>query len=313
MSVSVTEEIAADLRTVSEPTASGSPTAGIRSRRRCGCRQSGRSEGRRSKVRLVYTGRLGAGTARRSPEGLFRALERLAESDPSLSAKLELVVAGPRTTTDAELLAPGERRGTVVPTSVSSRGAEASGLQRTADVLVLVGSGGSEAPGKLFEYLGAERPILHLGGAGAAARILAETGGGVTVGHEDVEAIVEQLRLSRPALRPGACAGRAGALFLSARCRADGVRDRGSDPPASAPMAELPAPERRLGRTGRPGAGDRRADERARSLPRVARGQSYPGRPADRRRSERRRSPRRCSRAACEGTMSILRLRSRPG
>ncbi|WP_313221220.1 glycosyltransferase [Pseudoxanthomonas mexicana] len=55
-------------------------------------------------------------------------------------------------------------------------------LQRQADVLVNIGNAlPDQVPGKIFEYLGAGKPVLHLsaGGDDAGARVLTETGRGV--------------------------------------------------------------------------------------------------------------------------------------
>ena len=46
-----------------------------------------------------------------------------------------------------------------------------------------------EATGKLFEYLAAGRPILALAAGNEAARIVQETGTGVTVDQDDVEGV----------------------------------------------------------------------------------------------------------------------------
>lgn len=151
-------------------------------------------ERRDDTVRLVYTGRLGVATPRRRAEGFFKALERLSREDPDLAARLELIIAGPQSLHDAELLASLRCTSAVTHIGRLPR-AESLRLQRSADVLVLLGSDGSEAPAKLFEYLGAHRPVLHAGGPGAAARILTDLGSGVTVPHDDIDALVAQLRL----------------------------------------------------------------------------------------------------------------------
>jgi glycosyltransferase involved in cell wall biosynthesis len=68
-------------------------------------------------------------------------------------------------------------------------------LQRSADALVLLTSRNtSEATGKLFEYIGAGRPVLALAEGNEAERIVRETNVGVTVAPDDVDAIVQALR-----------------------------------------------------------------------------------------------------------------------
>ncbi len=82
---------------------------------------------------------------------------------------------------------------------------EALRLQREAHVLLNIANDDScQVPGKLYEYLGAGRPILHLGGAAddAAALLLAGTGRGITCANEAgaIAAVLAEWRdrLSRP-------------------------------------------------------------------------------------------------------------------
>jgi glycosyltransferase involved in cell wall biosynthesis len=72
-------------------------------------------------------------------------------------------------------------------------------LQRDSEVLLLLipesgGRGRGVLTGKIFEYLAAERPILAAVPAeGAAARLIRDTGAGVVVPSEDVDALREAL------------------------------------------------------------------------------------------------------------------------
>lgn len=69
-------------------------------------------------------------------------------------------------------------------------------LQRSADVLVNISNDDPvQVPGKLYEYLGAGRPILQIGGAplDEAGRLLELTGSGWSYGNSE-EAVVEALR-----------------------------------------------------------------------------------------------------------------------
>lgn len=152
---------------------------------------------RNRSVRLVYTGTLtgaeGAPTDR-TPLPLLEGLEQLAREDPVLAGGVQLLVLGRLTERDERLLSRFAHLGVVEHLGYVPRG-RALAIQRSADALVLVSSPTpSSIPLKLFEYLGAERPILHVGRPGAAERVLAETGAGVTVSPDDREAIVEQLR-----------------------------------------------------------------------------------------------------------------------
>lgn len=148
-------------------------------------------------VRLVYTGTLsgaeGAPTDR-SPLPLLEALDELNQEDPELAQRLELVIVGRRSERDEAMLSRFIDLGLVKHLGHLPR-ETALVLQRQADVLVLVsGSTPSSIPLKLFEYLGAGRPILHLGRPGSAARILEETRAGTTVSPDTAAEMVEELR-----------------------------------------------------------------------------------------------------------------------
>ena len=68
-------------------------------------------------------------------------------------------------------------------------------LERRADALLLVTAPKlvSLATGKLFEYLAAGTPIIALAQGNDAARIVEETGTGVTMPVDDVEGLADAL------------------------------------------------------------------------------------------------------------------------
>lgn len=142
---------------------------------------------------LAYTGRFGS--YGRDPRPLIAALHALAEDEPALAARLELVLAGPYTEAELEVL-----RADVSPARISVLGslprARALALQRAADALLLIASPGRTqlANLKLFEYLAAGRPVLALAGGTEAGRIVSETGGGDVVRADDPAAITAALR-----------------------------------------------------------------------------------------------------------------------
>lgn len=142
-------------------------------------------------VRLVYTGTL-SGVRGSSPVPLLQALRIVcAEADVP---RLQLVLAGRLTDAERRLIEVSGVADAVSYVGLLER-RDALALQRSADALLLLTSrNSSEATGKLFEYLGAERPILALAEANEAERIVRETNTGVTVSPDDVDAIVAALR-----------------------------------------------------------------------------------------------------------------------
>jgi glycosyltransferase involved in cell wall biosynthesis len=144
------------------------------------------------RISLVYTGRFGS--YGRDPAPLVGALAELARRHPETAARLELVVAGPLTEAEAELM-----RTDVAPARIVVAGAlprqRALALQRTADALLLVAQPRRSQllNFKLFEYLAAQKPILALAAGTEAGRISAEAGAAV-VAADDPEAILEALR-----------------------------------------------------------------------------------------------------------------------
>ena len=163
-------------------------------------------------LEIVYTGGIYPG--RRDPMPLFQALAR----SPALRAAVRVHFYG---TTPAHVLPIASTVGVqdqiVVHAHVPR--AEAVAVQQQADVLLLMQWNDpreqGNVPGKLFEYLGARRPILGLGlEDGVPARIIRERGAGSFC--NDAAAIAAQLsawldakrRLGRlPPLPPEVAAG----------------------------------------------------------------------------------------------------------
>ena len=144
---------------------------------------------------LVHTGRMEA--ARSSPVPLLEALRRLKRESPELADRLEVVFAGPLSARESELLAADDLAGLVKTVGWLER-PRALALQRAADSLLVVTEGPSRssvATGKVFEYLGARRPIVVLGEGTEAARIVADAGAGLATSASDPVAIAEALRL----------------------------------------------------------------------------------------------------------------------
>jgi glycosyltransferase involved in cell wall biosynthesis len=145
------------------------------------------------RVTLLHTGTL-SGQWGRDPGPLFDALERVVTRTPAVAGRLELLLVGGVGTEVEQLVAGRGLDGLVRMTGHVARSTSLD-LQRQADALLLVTAPGNraEATGKLFEYLGAGRPILALAAGNEAARIVRETQTGVTVPPDDPEAIASAL------------------------------------------------------------------------------------------------------------------------
>ncbi|MDQ2675482.1 MAG: hypothetical protein M3Y34_01620, partial [Actinomycetota bacterium] len=143
------------------------------------------------RVSIVYTGRFGS--AGRDPRPLIDALALLASENPVDAARLELVVAGPLTQAERELMnrdvAPA--RITVIGSLERDR---ALALQRAADALLLIAQPVRTqlANFKLYEYLHAGPPVLALAARTEAGTIAAGVGG-PAVPAGDVPAIAAAL------------------------------------------------------------------------------------------------------------------------
>ncbi|MGI8460851.1 MAG: glycosyltransferase family 4 protein [Solirubrobacterales bacterium] len=144
------------------------------------------------RVSLVYTGRFGS--YGRDPRPLLGALRSLTASDPKAAARLELVVAGPLTVEEKELL-EGDFDPVRIRIAGSLQRERALALQRTADALLLIAQATrTQLPNfKLFEYLATGRPILALAAGTEAGRIVSETDAGAAVRADDPAAIAEAL------------------------------------------------------------------------------------------------------------------------
>ncbi len=144
-------------------------------------------------VRLIHTGQL-SGPRGRDPRALFEAMRRVVDERGDAGRRLRLVLVGGLDATEEQMLAEIDVRDMVEATGQQSR-LSAVATQRTADALLLLTSPGhaSQATGKIYEYLAAARPIIALAHGNEAARIVEQTGTGVTVDPRDVAGIAAAL------------------------------------------------------------------------------------------------------------------------
>ena len=224
---------------------------------------------------LVHTGRMAS--SQRCPAPLLEAVRLLRSRGSAAARRLELVFAGPLTAEERALLEAPDLAGMVRHVGNLDRD-DALRLQREADGLLLLTAGTrrGEATGKLFEYLGAERPILVLGDQSEAARIVTGAGAGLAAPAADPEAIASALERCRRASRR-----RAARLLLSGdRSPLRGARRAGAQPRG---RSERHPVERLLHRSGQRAPGPPGAvDEPARGAQRAGAGELRSGRRAPR-------------------------------
>jgi glycosyltransferase involved in cell wall biosynthesis len=141
---------------------------------------------------LVHTGRMAF--AGRSPRPLLEALHLLGERRGDLTGRLEAVFAGPLSTEERELLERGAE-GAMIRIAGTLAREQTLRLQSAADSLLLLTARArrSEATAKLYEYLGAARPILVLGETAAAATVVREARAGLVTSADDPQAISSAL------------------------------------------------------------------------------------------------------------------------
>jgi glycosyltransferase involved in cell wall biosynthesis len=134
---------------------------------------------------IAYTGRLGG--AGRKPQALLEAALELRRRRPGMARPPEVVFAGAVAESEQHLFSDSRYASVARSVGVLER-PRVLALQRAADALVVIAAGtatDSVATGKLFEYLGALRPVLVLGEQTEAARIVARARAGVAASERD--------------------------------------------------------------------------------------------------------------------------------
>ena len=139
---------------------------------------------------VVHTGLLAADG---NPLNFWKALGIKAWADPDFKAALRLRLVGKVDREVYDAIAEAGLKDNVIDLGYRDHLA-AVREQLAASVLVLPLRNDPEyrpiLPGKLFEYLASRRPILGIGQEdGAMARVLADTGAGVTAGWDNLDAM----------------------------------------------------------------------------------------------------------------------------
>jgi glycosyltransferase involved in cell wall biosynthesis len=142
-----------------------------------------------------------------NPLVLWKVLGELAAGDPAFRDALRLRLVGK---VDREILDAIRAAGLEAHLVALGPQNHAAAVreQRAASVLILPLRNDPEykpiLPGKLFEYLAARRPVLGIGQVdGAMARVLAETGAGITAGWSDEAAMRRFLQEAWSQFREG--------------------------------------------------------------------------------------------------------------
>lgn len=149
---------------------------------------------------LVYTGLLAMDVDEqpvvnrgRDARTFLDALTLLLAEDPAFATRLELVVAGPVSDSEREVLTRGELRNIVRVVGLLPRH-RALGLQQAADGLLLIPGGAGATTAKVYEYLAAQKPIFAVTEQdGVAAELLRAAGEHTVAGAGDAESLVAAL------------------------------------------------------------------------------------------------------------------------
>jgi len=149
--------------------------------------------GQNEKFTITYTGSL---YGHRNPQTLLRALEELFRHSPELRKRIKLRFVG-RIGKNIEKMLKAPQWNSIVEVISYVSHQESIRYLLGSDVALLVID---EAPancgiltGKLFEYLGARKPILALAPEGEAATLINRLGAGVTVPPKDIQSIKRAL------------------------------------------------------------------------------------------------------------------------
>jgi hypothetical protein len=139
---------------------------------------------------LVYTGMLAIDLNEtvlhrgRDARMLLEALTLLLAREPELATRFELLIAGPISDDEREMLSRGDLSKIVRVLGLLPR-ARALGLQQASDGLLLIPGGVGATTAKIFEYLAARKPIFAVTERESVAAELLHESGEHTVAQAD--------------------------------------------------------------------------------------------------------------------------------
>lgn len=144
---------------------------------------------------MTYTGSM---YGRRNPATLFAAIELLLQQGSINADDFRLRFVGRFGAEVEEMFAAASFRKSIEVVSYLPHEESVGALQQSDALLLIVDEAKESAeivPGKVFEYIGIQKPILALApSAGAVAGILRETGCGTVVEQNDVEGCARVFR-----------------------------------------------------------------------------------------------------------------------
>lgn len=152
----------------------------------------------RQKFVITYTGSL---YGLRTGKHFLKGFKKLIEENPQLQPNIQLIFSGLQSKQTLFLIEKFGLRKVVKLVGYLSH-KETLRLMKNSDVLLLIMSsdevhdartGTITIPGKLFEYLGAKKPILAIVPPGPAADIITSTKTGIIVPPQDTDAIVQTI------------------------------------------------------------------------------------------------------------------------
>jgi glycosyltransferase involved in cell wall biosynthesis len=138
-------------------------------------------------IRITYTGSL---YGRRNPKTLLTALKELLAAGEISSKRLKVIFAG-RFGAEVREMFADPHLAEVLEVKEYLPHEESVKLLLQSDLLILIVDKSELSdeivPGKVFEYIGARKPIIAFAPEGAAARIVRETGTGTVVPQDDIQ------------------------------------------------------------------------------------------------------------------------------
>lgn len=144
------------------------------------------------KINIVYTGRLSLSRSGISVEPLIKAIDGLNENEKN---RIYLYMVGDFSKQEKALMLNNAHSKLFNIVGFVDR-KTALQYQYSADLLLLIAGHEQQsvAPGKLFEYLAASRPIFGLTAGTAAEEIIYRTGTGICLAPNDIHGITMQLK-----------------------------------------------------------------------------------------------------------------------